>query len=244
MADSDNTRVCPSVTRRVLLTGTVAAATATWTLQDGVLIAGARAGNPKFDPALKLWHEWKTAYLDTANLCRKQQDLETRLVNAIGFPQAEVHLLDEYVTMPITCHAIEKFFCDRSVTEMRAQVEADLAAHQARWDAEDRRIGYSAAKREELAAADQKQDKLDALMATPAATLAGVAAKLDAILREGESSEDCKEFPWPQLRATIVDLVRIGQQMQPGVFLPGSDRKEPIHARSGKALHFGDDVPA
>lgn len=91
MADSDNTRVCTSVTRRMVLTGTMAA-TAAWPLQGGEAAASgaeALAGNTAFDPALLLWRQWQAAALDTAALCRQQQRLETRLVNAIGFPRAE-----------------------------------------------------------------------------------------------------------------------------------------------------------
>jgi len=102
-----------------------------------------------------------------------------------------------------------------------------LAAYQARWDAEDRRIGYSAAKRAELAAAFREQELVEDLMAAPAMTLAGVAAKLDAVLHEGESAEDCTDFPWPQLRAALGDLARVAHAQQPGAFMPGSDQTGP-----------------
>lgn len=37
-----------------------------------------------------------------------------------------------------------------------------------------------------------------------------MAAKLDALLRQGEWCEDCPEFPWPQLRSAFEDLLRLG----------------------------------
>jgi hypothetical protein len=37
------------------------------------------------------------------------------------------------------------------------------------------------------------------------------AAKLDAVLVEGEWCEDCPEFPWPQIRGALADLIRIGR---------------------------------
>src|SRR3546814_21118488 len=102
MADSDNTRVFPSVTRRMLLSGT-AMATVVLPLADAAaLAAGALAEHPAFDPALVLWREWRAAYLDTAALCRRQQRLETQLVEAIGFPYAEVHLPDEDATVAVS----------------------------------------------------------------------------------------------------------------------------------------------
>ncbi|WP_265517914.1 hypothetical protein [Nitratireductor luteus] len=232
MDDSDDTTTLSSVTRRRLLTGTIATM-AVWPLQGGAAIAGTLAGNPSFDPALSLWREWKTTYLHTAALCRKQQRLETKLVGRVGFPQAQVHLPDEDVTVTVSWLGdIEELFGDDpALADIRSKAEADLAAHQARWDEADAQIGYSAAKREEQEASDREQNTFDALTHTPATSLSGVAGKLDAILREGESWEDCSDFPWPQVRSALVDVVRIGQALQPGTFMPGGDRKGPYQRR-------------
>lgn len=229
MADSDNTRVCPSVTRRKLLTATMAVA-AMWPFQNGKAAAVVKpTGNNAFDPAISLWHEWRAACLHTAALRRKQQGLKIQLINAIGFPRAEVHLSDEDATIPISCYGdIEELFGDNpAFAEVRAKAEAGLAAHQARWDAEDERIGYSDAKREELAAAEHEEELADALASAPATTLAGIAGKLDAILREGESWEEPTEFPWPQIRSALGYLISIAQAAEPGLLMPGSDCREP-----------------
>ncbi len=212
----------------MLLTGAGAAAAAVQ-FQPSAAADGALAGNSAFDPALALWQEWRSAYTRTVALCRKQQHLESRLVDAIGFPKAEVELPDENVSVTISWPGdLEDLFGDNpDLADLRARAETDLAAHQARWDAEDRRIGYSAAKQEELAAADREQELVESLMATPATTLAGVAVKLDAVLREGESTGYCTEFPWPELRAVLGDLARMGQAQQPGAFMPGSDQNRP-----------------
>lgn len=227
MADSEISTTLPFVTRRHLLMRTAALA-ATLQFQENASAAGALASTV-FDPALALWHDWQSAYERTAVLCRKQQNLETQLIEAIGFPGAEVRLPDENVTVTVSCAGdLEELFGDdRRFADLRALAEADLAAHSARWDAEDRRIGYSAAKREELVAADREQELADALMATPATTLPGVAGKLDAILREGESAEDCADFPWPQLRAALIDLMHMGHAQKPSLSIPGSAQKTP-----------------
>jgi len=86
----------------------------------------------------------------------------------------------------------------------------DGASQRARWEAADALFGYSAAKREEERAAAREQARAEALWAAPATSLAGVAAKLDAVLRQGECCEDCPEFPWPQLRSAFEDLLRLG----------------------------------
>ena len=181
------------------------------------------------DPALLLWQEWKAAALETQALCRKQQRLETQLVRAVEFPRTDIDLAEngEKVTVYSFEEIDELFGFDPEAAEMRAEAEDRFAAHQARWDAADQELGYSAAKREEEKAADRQQDMLDRLMATQATSLAGVAGKLDAVLLEGEPSEECIEFPWPQMRSALCDLVKIGRTMQPGMTFPGADRKQP-----------------
>src|SRR5689334_5550609 len=100
MADSDDTTPLPSVTRRKLLTSTIAVTTVL-PVQTAIAAGGRSTLHAAFDPALSLWHEWKAAYLHTATLCSKQQRLETQLANNIGFPQAVVHLPDEDVTLTV-----------------------------------------------------------------------------------------------------------------------------------------------
>lgn len=92
---------------------------------------------------------------------------------------------------------------------LRDKAEADFAAHQARWDAAAEETGYTAAFRAEREAGDKMQDLLQAFSTTPATTLAGVAGKLDAVLREGEAWEECSAFPWPQIRSALSDVVRM-----------------------------------
>ena len=51
--------------------------------------------SPKEDPSLRLCEQWREVHSNTMALCRKQQMLETQLVDAIGFPdrdQAVVNL--------------------------------------------------------------------------------------------------------------------------------------------------------
>lgn len=213
MDDSDNSTTLPFVTRRKMLAGTTAA-TAMWPFGHGSGAAGALAGDAGCDPVLALWHAWKTARRDTVALCRKQQGLETQLINTVGFPRAEVRLPGEDGTITVWWHGEigDYFGGDCAFSDIRVRAEADLAAHQARWDAEDERIGYSATVRAERAAADREQELVDALMATPATSLAGVAAKLDAVLREGNIWEDGTEFPWPQIRSALDDLARMGRR--------------------------------
>jgi hypothetical protein len=77
----------------------------------------------------------------------------------------------------------------------------------------------------EREAGNQSQTLLKALSENPASSLAGVAAKLDAVLKEGEISEDSGEFPWPQIRSAFEDIRRIGGQMESSHAFPSELRQ-------------------
>ncbi|MDT3380047.1 hypothetical protein RNI52_22165 [Labrys neptuniae] len=81
------------------------------------------------------------------------------------------------------------------------------------------------AKREEEEAGEREQELVDALAMTPAASLAGIAGKLDMILYESTVWIDDIEFPQPQIRSALRDLVRIAKAIEPDVFIPGDDRQ-------------------
>ncbi|MFD9900265.1 hypothetical protein [Mesorhizobium sp. NPDC059025] len=104
-----------------------------------------------------------------------------------------------------------------------------LCRHQQRLEA-DRTPGtggvrdYAAALRAESEAGELAVDLLGVLSETPASSLAGIAAKLDAVLGEGEPSEGDTEFPWPQLRSALEDLIRIGRLGEPP-FADGAARQ-------------------
>jgi hypothetical protein len=74
---------------------------------------------------------------------------------------------------------------------------------------------YTEALLAENTAGEQATDMLMRLSQTPAASLVGVAAKLDAVLGEGQPSEDDDEFPWPLIRSALADLIRIGRLGDP-----------------------------
>ncbi|TJW39667.1 MAG: hypothetical protein E5W83_30370 [Mesorhizobium sp.] len=210
MANSDDTTTRPLVTRRRVLAGTA------------IAIAGylpkAFARNDlgtdlSADPAVTVWRKWQSAHKQTERLCRQQQRLERKLAETIGFPSATIQLSDG---KRVTLHSLgalrEVLDLGPEDVSMRAKAETDFATHQASWDAADRELGYSAALRAEREAGDRAEDLLELLSETRATSLAGVAAKLDAVLREGEVSEDSDEFPWPQIRSAFEDMSRMANR--------------------------------
>lgn len=92
---------------------------------------------------------------------------------------------------------------------LQQRLEADLRLGGGREE------DYEAVLRAESVAGARALNLLEQFSEIPAASLAGVVAKLDAVLAEGQPSEDDAEFPWPQLRSVLEDIVRIGRLAEP-----------------------------
>ncbi len=209
MADSDNSTTLPFVTRRKMLAST-ALAMGAW---GSNAFADNKIGREAVcDPVVTLWHQWQDAHHLAESLCHKQQRLERQLAKTIGFPCAMIQLSGDERVAAYSLGAIRDVFrLAPEQTAACAKAEAEFAAHRLRWDEADREIGYSATVQAEREAGDRAEDLLNAMAATSATSLAGVVAKLDAVLREGNIWEDGSEFPWPQIRSALDDLARMGR---------------------------------
>ncbi|MDL2410148.1 hypothetical protein PY650_31950 [Rhizobium calliandrae] len=220
MADSDNNTTLSFVTRRKMPAGTAIAMGAWGTnafASDKIL------GEAFSDPVLTLWHQWQDAHRLTESLCRQQQGLERQLAETVGFPCAIVRLSDgERVAAysPEAIHDVLHLAPEEAAA--CAKAEAEFAAHKLRWDRADQEIGYSATVQAEREADERALDLLSAMAATSATSPAGVAAKLDAVLREGNIWEDGSEFPWPLIRSVLDDLARLGRHGADGCCCGGS----------------------
>ncbi|WP_413992437.1 hypothetical protein ACMDCR_10280 [Labrys okinawensis] len=131
----------------------------------------------------------------------------------IGFPSVVIE--DPALGNPTRIRSLRAFddlaSSVPSIRHLRDSVDAELSAHKARWAEADERIGYSRARHEEELAMNREQELADLLWSMPASSLAGIAAKLAALIHSGEPSEDCDEFPWPQIRSALADLLRLSQ---------------------------------
>lgn len=165
MADSDNSRTLPTVTRGDLHS-LVAACFPTYP----EVVA---CQNPGFsrcidDPAVAAWDQWHAAWQRLGESTVKQQQLEATLFSGVLSASGGQHVSRTYNA------ALE--------AEERAALAEDLAA-QALWRA-------------------------------PAVSLAGAAAKLDAILNRGQPSPTSPDEPWPQIRVVIAELLRIDKALE------------------------------
>lgn len=215
MADSDNTTTLPFVTRRKR------------SARAHIPVAGQKItpfrrnsleAEQSTDPALIAWLEWQVAHEGTDRLCRRQQQLERKLVEEVGFPCAAVELPNgERFTVHST-EALGKLAeADPGLRAGCVTALADLVAHQERWDVADTEVGYSAALRAECEAGERAIHLLEELSETPAASLAGVAAKLSAVLEEAQPSDYDPEFPWPLIRSALEDVIRLRGQEEPSL---------------------------
>jgi hypothetical protein len=225
MADSDNSTTLSMVTRRRVLAGT-AIAIAGW--QAG---ASARSSLAlPLDPAVEVWRRWQATHEQTERLCRQQQRLEHQLIETVGFPRVTIR---RNSGESVTLHSLKSLHdrLDLASEDEAALMaaEADFVAHQLRWNIADKEIGYSATLRAEREAANKAAGLLDKLSETPATSLAGVAAKLDAVLREGQAWDYDDEFPWPQIRSAFKDVNRLLERK-----LRGGNQGETVTSRSSR----------
>lgn len=210
MADSDNSRTLPVVTRRRLLSTSAAWLTA----QAGNVNAAPQPENSRVDrvdPTLTLWQEWRAAHEQVEKFCRRQQRIETALIAAVGFPRVDIAVPDqECVVAAFSVKEIDHRFGDAPENgDAKMRAKAVFAERQAAWDSLDEGLGYSRAKQAEEAAFAMRAERLAVLFLQPAHSVAGAAAKLHALVAMGEDSPG-NEFPWPQIRDVMTDLLSLG----------------------------------
>ena len=234
MADSDITTSLPFVTRgRKGGTAAVAGERISGSVQE----SGEGGAEP--DPALALTRAWIEAHGRTLALCRRQQKLETQLVDSVGFPSATVALPDGDTFTVSSLEDLADFVGDKPVDEItRTRAAAELADRWARWRARDIELGYSATKEAEQRAAEAEQRLLDELPETAAHSIDGVISKLAVILRECEDNGDASGFPLPHIRSVLGDLKRITSHDLPDDLQPSC---EPSASGGGQGDELGSD---
>lgn len=95
----------------------------------------------------------------------------------------------------------------------------------------ERDSGYNEALEAEDRAAIAEDEAAEALWDTPAQSLAGVIAKLHAILSRSQPSPTSPDEPWPQIRGVMADLLAIEKAVDPP--------RRPTACERPPALHNG-----
>lgn len=164
------------------------------------------------DPLIALWQDWRETFASSQRLCQEAQRLERELAERIGFPRVEVPLEDPEHP-PVVATAARQI--DRllgtapAARSLRRRLKRDLAAAQARWDAEAAAVGLTSAMEREAAADRRVGEILKSASRTPARSIPGVIAKLAIAAEWGELEPGADGYPWDFIRGALADLTAL-----------------------------------
>jgi len=133
MADSETSTSLSRISRRHILSDLLTAASGAAFGQTGV---ERMAAELQMDPALIAWKFWRLAHRRALAWCRRQQRLETELARTIGFPCVTFDAPE--LPQPVrigSLQALNELATEvPSIRQMQTFLDAELRAHQARWD--------------------------------------------------------------------------------------------------------------
>ncbi|WP_247891773.1 hypothetical protein, partial [Azospirillum argentinense] len=148
-----------------------------------------------------------------ARICSFFRDLlERELAETIGFPRVEIPLDDPGRPSIVATEArqIDRVLGTAPATRsLRRRLKRDLAAAQARWDAEAAAVGLTSAVEREAAADRRVDELLKTASRMPAHSLLGVIAKLAIATEWSELEPDADGYPWDFIRGVLADLTAL-----------------------------------
>lgn len=213
MADSENSKTLPAITRRKMLFATTAYLTAlTDHTAHGASHPFDNQGSNAARNVLALWRTWYDAHEEGKRLCHQQQRLETEVLkSAGGFPIIRLEIPGEDQPVVVrTCQQIDTLLPGDAMSDVRKTAKTELAARLKKWNRADKQFGYSRTRQAETQMAGVEEASAKSLWEAPSYTTSDIIAKLHAIIETEDPGCHFKERPWPQLRMILADLVRIG----------------------------------
>lgn len=164
------------------------------------------------DPLILLWKDWRETFASSQRLCHEAQRLERELAEKIGFPRVEIPLDGPGRPSVVATDArqIDRVLGTAPATRsLRRRLKRDLAAAQARWDAEAVAVGLTSAMEREAAADRRVDELLRTASRTPARSIPGVIAKLAIATEWSELEPDADGYPWDFIRGVLADLTAL-----------------------------------
>lgn len=225
MADFENSRILPIITRRTLLAGTTISMAAVAGTQTFANTRVAPAMQAEDDRAVSGWHEWKHAHDLYIVTHRTFLDLENELYRTTPLPLVEIEraaLQTGHFSIRSN-QDIDHYASNWIAPEDRPSIEVQLASMQSIWNRFAAHAGYRRAERAEKQAWARRHRLAVSLAYTPALTLLGATAKLHSILEmkmpvnrrhpkwEPGDPEFRKSFVAPEMDLLLADLERIGR---------------------------------
>ena len=173
---------------------------------------GGGEGACSADPVVSVWRDWLAAHRLYRETSRRRQKLEAEMLGELGsFPRVKIVLNEEGdFRWATTTREIDRLLPGPEQTATRRKARSELAARQTEWNLADRRIGHSRARRAEVEISTVEQAFARQIWQMQPRSAAGVAAKLHCLLEVEDPTSGLHHEPWPQLRAILCDLVRLG----------------------------------
>jgi len=201
MADFENSRFLPTVTRRNLIVGVL------MTASDLISTPQIRQGpNPTAPPpipddvALAIGREWAAAHRQYAELFHLRYDLSKEIARLAPIQDVEICVGDA-VFFASTKDDIDELLRGRlEMAETQRQALTNLAALDAAWNDADDRIGYSRTIDNVKQASDLCSRRAALLRDTPAMSIAGAAAKLRCFIEMNTQITPWSKHLHPELR--------------------------------------------
>ncbi|MEJ1116906.1 hypothetical protein V9K92_00225 [Phyllobacterium sp. CCNWLW109] len=229
MADSDNSRTLPAITRRKEKPehGTSESLPhnidrrnllpITARLLSRLVAERGDHGRPSGPtPVRKMWPRWYACHQQRMRATRLRKKLEKQLLEESGglpivtLSNAGIHGVIEV-----------RSFADinRMAPQLDAQhlfrVRAELRSRGRRWKEAARRLGYGETVALEQELAERAGIAGRVMSITPPSSLTEVTAKLHCLIVTHDANLKLKDTPWPELRTILKDLIRIAEKRAP-----------------------------
>jgi hypothetical protein len=179
---------------------------------ETVALEQAASGNCCGDKTLVRWHAWWRSHLELSRQGQILQRLEVELFRTATRAPTDISKrasLESAIATAPDEDEVQGLYGDEMPVEPGNTAVVEPAMHSRARDGADERIGYRGAKAAEKVAAAVEQKLSDELCSKPAKSALTAAAKLHCIITQGEPGPNHEEFPWPQLRSTLADLLMI-----------------------------------
>jgi hypothetical protein len=229
MADSENSRTLPAITRR----NEDPASGATENLphiinRRNLLSVASRILNARIEdrdgprtepgptPVREMWPRWYAFHQQRVRATRLREKLEKEVLEQAGsLPVATLRNVGKDDTVEVHSFADINRMASQFHAEHLSQARTELRRRRRRWKEVDQRLGYSAAIALEQELAERAGISGRVMWITRPSCLIEVTAKLHCLIVMHDPSLKLKGTPWPELRTMLKDLVRVAEKCRP-----------------------------
>lgn len=221
MADSENSRTLPAITRSDENFENRALEKLPHVInRRNLLPVAARALSARFDetrdqqrpsgprPVKEMWPRWYSCHLQRVRASRLRKKLETELLGETGGAPVVELWIGTQQTVPVHSFADINRLSSQLNAEQLFQARAELRRRRKRWKEADQRLGYAAAVTWEKELAHQAGIAGRVMRITAPSSLAEVTAKLHCLIVMQDPGLKLDVAPWPELRRLLRDLIR------------------------------------